>query len=398
MNNVEDKITEHFAGIASQIEPGHRLDDVISEDPAMRFDSPQRRLSPLKSILAAAAVVGITVAGLAVATRDRQEPETPAVAQQSDASAVLSPTGLTGAQFSVATDLVSADWVVASVLPDEVEWLYPLAAPRVVSYGSRSEDGVSSQLQIAVGDRSALDGAPVEIAGTAWTVNTDNPRQWEATRELPSTVVTVTGAGDFEQIDRDLIGALLVVPESALPSPPLGDPAREVEVARFDVDETSYTLFAQASNGFWCNVLRTSADEGENDEESGSGGCGVTLESTIPLTVGGGETSTGPGASTSRAARAGSVTADAVRVDVEFIDGTLYRSHPSTSANSSTESSGSPQPTSAPIRKQDCPPPPKPSPRSAPTTTTTNSSPPPPPRSTKRSHNKTSSTESMKSR
>jgi hypothetical protein len=258
--------------------------------------------------------VVIVVAGLAALTSQRTG---------TDNNDPLSPTGLSGTQLSEATDLASSDWVAASALPDEVEWLYPLTPPRVVWYGSRSQDGVSRELRISVGGRSVPDGESVEIAETTWTINTDNPGQWHATRQLPSTIVTVTGAGNFDQIDRDLIGALIVVPESALPSPPLGDPARDVEVARIDLDETSYSFFAQESNGFWCNVLRTNDEESPNDLENGSGGCGLTLEPSSPIAVGGGEASTSGGASTSRAARAGSVTEDAARVDVEFIDGTV---------------------------------------------------------------------------
>ena len=89
MNNIEDKITARFTDVGNEIDPPRRLDEVINNETMLRFGSNEHKRSSLTPILTAAAVVAITVAGLVVATRDRQEPDSPAVAEQPEPSSVL---------------------------------------------------------------------------------------------------------------------------------------------------------------------------------------------------------------------------------------------------------------------------------------------------------------------
>ena len=95
----------------------------------------------------------------------------------------------------------------------------------------------------------------------------------------------------------------------------LGPADRAIDVARAELGATTYTLAAQESNGFWCLTVRSDTDD--------SGGCGIPIDPSAPITIDVGQASSSNGGDDVRAVRAGTVTAQAARVDVEFVDGTI---------------------------------------------------------------------------
>ena len=189
--------------------------------------------------------------------------------------------------------------------------------PSVSWYGAKRFDGQSEQLSVAVDVLSSVpEGDAVEISGTTWTVSAWTPGQWMATRQLASNTVTVTDEGVFDAADRDLLAGLVVVPESGLPSPALGDPDRAVDVARHELDGVTHILAVQESNGFRCTWVRSEAGYG--------GSCGSVDDPGLPpITIDGGTTGTSEGSDIVEVERGGTVSADVARLEVEFGGGVI---------------------------------------------------------------------------
>ena len=268
-------------------------------------------------MLAAASVV-LVVAGLAaLASRrvgnDTDDPATPAGRSEQT-------------PLSEIDDVLQSDWIIATTLPADRQWLYGLASNegvlgdvggggqfsrRVSWYGTKRFDGESEQLSVAVEALASVpEGESVEISGATWTVSAWTPGQWTATRQLASSTVTVSDEGAFDDAGRDLLAGLVVVPESGLPSPALGDPDRAVDVARYELDGVAHTLAVQESNGFWCTWVRS---------EGGYGGsCGTAVDPDSPITIDGGSTTSSDESDTVEVERGGTVSADVARLEVEF--------------------------------------------------------------------------------
>jgi hypothetical protein len=223
--------------------------------------------------------------------------------------------------------LSSSEWVVASVLPDGVEYLYPLAyegaGSKTVWYGMRRTDGSSEQLRVSAGLQEPLGTSePVDIDGDTWTVSQPETGGWNAARPVGADVVSVSGPGRFDDTARAVLAGLVVIPESALPSEPLGSRDRAIEVATTDFDGVRHSLAVQESNGFACTWV-SSADG------SSSGGCGSFMDPSALLEITGGFSSQVEDSDVIEVASGGAVTTDAARVDVEFVDGTIVSATPS---------------------------------------------------------------------
>lgn len=221
--------------------------------------------------------------------------------------------------------LRASEWVVATVLPDGVEYLFPLAgeggASQTVWYGTRRADSASEQLRVSAGVQEPLGtGDPVDIDGSAWTVSQFGTVGWNAARPVGADVVSVSGPGKFDDTARAVLAGLVVIPESALPSEPLGPRQRAVEVATTELDGVRYSLAVQESNGFGCTWV--SSDDG------GAGGCGSLLNPSAVLEITGGSSTQLEDSNVTEVVSGGTVTMDATRVDVEFVDGTIVAATP----------------------------------------------------------------------
>lgn len=225
-----------------------------------------------------------------------------------------------------AENLGESDWVIATVLPDGVEYLYPLAgeggATRTVWYGTRRDDGTSEQLRVSAGLEEPLGtGEQVDIDGVAWTVSESGSGRWSAARPVGTDVVSVSAPGVFDATAQSVLEGLAVVPVSALPSPPLGPRDQAAEVASTEFDGDRHSLAVQESNGYACTWAISS-------DGSISGGCGVLVDPSALLAITAGSGSQADNSDVIEVAIGGSVTNDATRVEVEFVDGTTVSAIP----------------------------------------------------------------------
>jgi hypothetical protein len=227
--------------------------------------------------------------------------------------------------LSDVTTLQPDEWVVATALPDGQEWLYGLDSieadsTRTSAYGTLQPGNSIERLTIHVGrvQPATLLADTVEISGTTWMV--DDTEGWHAVRDLGDVGVEVYGSGPFDDTSRDILAKLVVAAEADLPSPPLGRETDTVEVASYELDGVVHTLRVQESNGFWCHWTGTSAGT--------SGGCGDDTDPAAILTIDGGSFAIADGATTGDVERAGSVSPQVARVEVQFTDGTVVSVFP----------------------------------------------------------------------
>lgn len=259
-------------------------------------------------------LVGVLIG--VVANRDRPS------GTADDPASITAPMALAQSE-----SLSSSEWVVATVLPDGVEYLFPLAgeggASKTVWYGTRRTDGSSEQFRVSAGLQEPLGtGESVDIDGDTWTVSQSGTGGWNAARPVGADVVSVSGPGSFDDTARAVLAGLVVIPESALPSEPLGPRERAIEVVTTEFGGLRHSLAVQESNGFACTWV--SATDG-----SSSGGCGSFIDPSALLEITGGFSSQVEDSEMIEVASGGTVTKGATRVDVEFVDGTIVSATPS---------------------------------------------------------------------
>lgn len=313
--DLEQRLRNHFTKVADELaftptefrelatpEPGEAAHlEPVSPTP------PQRRAWWLA--VAAAAVV-IVVAGLAAIAGSWNSRDIDSSESELAASPVL---------LSEVANVDSTEWVIATTLPDDLAWMYaqhPTRSDpfdrRLAIYGTTSRAGTFERLRISVvDDQTTRRGEILEIAGTTWTLDLTEPGRWTASRQLGSTAVVVRDSLPFADADRALLAGLVVVPESGLPTPTLGNPALRVEVARFALGNVTFAVEVQESNGYWCFFV------------DGSGGCGGELGLLAELAIEGGFVTVADGASTAVAVGAGTATSDTVRIEVEYTSGNV---------------------------------------------------------------------------
>ena len=211
--------------------------------------------------------------------------------------------------LSQLTRLNASEWVVATVLPDGIEYLYPLAGGGGL-HATRSGTGLdvpdraNEQLAVSSGIEEPLgSGEAIDIDGDIWTVSALGIDGWSAARPVGTDVVSVRGRGKLDNLARAVLAGLAVVPESALPSLPLGPPERAVEVATTDLDGLRYSLAIQESNGFACT--RVSSTDGS------AGGCGSLIDPSTPIEIIGGSSTEVEESNIIEVASAGTVTKSA---------------------------------------------------------------------------------------
>jgi hypothetical protein len=309
---VFDEIIAHAPDIGPTPSAG-----VVNLDPTVS-DRGRRWLA-----VAAAAVLVVGVAGL-VAFAGRDASRSPA-----DEATVTSPPPDSGAgrPLSSMDQLASSDWVVATVLPDGLEYLYarrdsPALGPdrqsRAIAYGVPRGDGTDEELWVEIGRANV--GTPDEsftVGEVVWSIERPEDSWWSASTRVGGTDLNVRGSGTFEQV----LAGLTVVDDSNLPFTPLGGPDDAVVVARTNVDGDIYTYSIQESGRYKCDWVTS--------QDGASGGCGSLVQPDADVTIDAGVT-TEPGAlpGTVDAVRSGSVTAATASVEVVFADGTTVTVEP----------------------------------------------------------------------
>ena len=312
---LEDRLRRHYEQVADQLElPARTFHEVLSgTDPRPADDASGRHRGPM---VAAAVVLFVGAVGL-IAIRQRDEPASEA---PPTATVIAAPR-----PFGEVDELSPTDWVTATVLPDGVDWLYAnrrdygeRADNRAVAYGQRVSDETGEQLWIEIGAQPAPStSSAFDVDGTEWKVNDLGGGWWSATRQVGDTTVNVRGQGD---LDAALLAGLVVVDESELPHVPLGGFDDAIEVAQAALGDVVFTYAVQESNDFYCHWV--------SDGAGRSGGCGGLIEPDTVITIDGGSTEQLVGADTVTAVRAGTVSVDAVRVEVDFADGTTLAVEP----------------------------------------------------------------------
>lgn len=303
--DLEQLLRGHYAAIADELElTPLAFDAVLDRSGPSRLTSvlpPDQPVRTGRSWMMAAAIV-VLIAGGVFVLSSRRSPALP----------VTTP-------LSEVTTLRQDDWVLATVLPDGQEWLYGLDSTDVVgtrtsAYGTLQPGNSIQRLTIHVGrvPPATLLADTAQIDGTTWMV--DDTQGWHAVRDLGDVGVEVYGSGPFDDASRDLLAHLVVAGEADLPSPPLGRETDAVEVASYEFDGTVHTHRVQESNGFWCHWTGTT--------DGTSGGCGDDSDPAAILTVDGGSFTIADGTTIGAIERAGSVSPQVVRVEVQFTDGT----------------------------------------------------------------------------
>jgi len=317
--DLETRLSAHFAEVATRLTlPETTLDEVLADD--SRTPSPSAGRAPGTGPTApfrwaAVAAAGLLVVGaLAVVARRGDE---------SDGVAVDRPPEL----LATVDEITPDEWVIAGPLPSGVVYMYALgvageaSGDRSVRYGNERASGTFERMRISLDDGPVpIVAEAVDIAGTEWMVDAPTSGQWTATRTLGATNVTISDSGPFDDEARRIVAGLVVVPVQELPHEPLGGSASAVDVATFDLDGVVQSFAVQESNGYWCTWVRSA--EGE------SGGCGSALDDSAVVTVDGGFSEVADGADTAEVVRAGTVSADSARVELEFGDGTVVEATP----------------------------------------------------------------------
>jgi hypothetical protein len=312
--DLEQRIRDHYAKIADEL----TLAPIDYRDLTAELRSGVTRLERFSSTaprrrtrwLTAASLV-IVLAGLATIA---------GLWNSQDSDSPNSEIGSSPVLLSEVTDVGPTDWVIATTLPDDLAWMYgrrrtgtERSDARMAFYGTTSRAGTFERLRVWVtANTGPSGGESVEIAGATWTLDTTDPGRWTARRELDSSTVVVHDSLPFDDADRNMLAGLIVVPELALPTPSLGNPDRYVDVAKYELDDTTYTLSAQESNGYWCFLV------------DGSGGCSETiLDLAAAITFEGSFATVADGASTADVVQAGTTTSDTARIEVEFNSGAV---------------------------------------------------------------------------
>lgn len=321
---LQDRLRHHYEAVADQLElPERTIDDVLSRSDQPTVDTVSRRSRGLM-VAAGFVLVASAVGLIAVRQADESAPATqPTTSQAAPARTLVD-----------ATDLADSDWVTATVLAEDSEWLWAHrrwfgeepANNRVIAYGQRVDDGTGERLWIEIGPAESAPPVPtidaavsfIDIDGTEWGIDTPSPDWWSATRRVGRSYVNVRGQGE---IDRTILAGLVVMDETELPFVPFGGPSDAFEVARTTLGENVYSYSAQESNDYYCNWVR--------DGTSGlTGGCAQLIEPNAVITIGGGSTEQQADADDVTAVRAGSVSADVELVEVDFANGTTLTVEP----------------------------------------------------------------------
>ncbi len=308
---VFDDIVAHTPAIGPT--PTH---DIVNLDP--RASHRGRRWLAV----AAAAVLVVGLAGL-VAFTGRTTPTSPA---DEPTVAIPSPDSGPGQPLSGTDQLASSDWVLATVLPEGLEFLYargdglaPDQHSRTIAYGVPRGDGTDEELWVEIGrPRRGTSDESFTVGDVVWSIDRPDTGWWSASASVGSTDLNVRGAsGDVERV----LAGLTVVDESSLPFTPLGTLDDAVVVARTSLDGELYDYSIQESGRYKCDWVTS--------QTGYSGGCGSIVQADADVTVDAGAT-TDPGAraGTVDAVRGGSVNAAAVSVEVVFADGTTVTVEP----------------------------------------------------------------------
>lgn len=318
---IEDRLRRHYVTVTDQLElPERTIDEVLSRSDHGANTTVRWR----RGLMVAATVVLIAGAVGLIATRRNGEsaPAAPPPATQPSGPLTLADTD----------GLAASDWVAATVLPDDAEWLYANrrwyagdpANNRVIAYGQRVGDGTGEQLWIEIDTVAPTSSTSIiDIDGIEWGVDNPSPDWWSATREVGTSTVNVRGQGE---INRNILQGLVVIDETGLPFAPLGGPNDAAEVARTNLGDDVYRYDVQESNDYYCNWVR--------DGTGGlSGGCGGLIEPSAVITIDGGSTEQLAGADVVTAVRAGSVSVTVERVEVDFADGTTLTVEPNNLSN-----------------------------------------------------------------
>jgi hypothetical protein len=291
----------------------------------IRQSSSMARKVPRRRLIVSVAAAAVAVAGLAglVVFARRTPPPGPA-AEPTVPSPPLD--AGRGRPLSSTDEITSSNWVVATVLPDGLEFLYALRTGpaldgdqqrRSIAYGAPRGRSDDEQLWVEVAQ--PYDGTPDEsltIGDVVWLIDPqDSSGLWSASTSVSGTTLNVRGAGgDVEQV----LAGLSVVDESELPFAPLGDPDDAVVVARTSLLGETYTYSVQESGRYSCGWVMSPTGMGS--------GCASLAQPDADLTVDGefGET-TATGIVT---VRSGSASPAAASVEVVFADGTTTTVEP----------------------------------------------------------------------
>lgn len=271
--------------------------------------------------VAAAAILVIGAVGL-IAYTGRSAPRAPI-----DEPVAATPEPSSPRPLATAGDLASSDWVIATALPEGLEFLYarrdgavrgPDQPTRVIAYGVPRGDGTDEELWVEIDGPGG--GTPDEswtVGDVVWAIDGPDGDWWSASASIGDTDLQVRGSGEFEQV----LAGLAVVDESALPFTPLGNPDDAVAVAETSLDGDTYTYSVQESGRYKCDWVTSPSGTG--------GGCGSIVQHDAVVTIDGGvmiETETRTG--TVDAVRSGSVSAAVASVEVVFADGTIVTVRP----------------------------------------------------------------------
>ena len=324
MNDIDTTLTNHFRTRAELAQPMPDINAVAHGQPRLTMPMNEPKESTRRRLLAAAAVVLIAgVGGLFWAQSTRNEPATSEQPELPNTPAPAS--SPTSRQLASAEEFGPTDWLVATVLPEGVSWVFALEPTeplgtirRSTHYEDISEQPGGPSLSVTLTDQRGADGArSEEVAGVSWRVDdTDSGSFWGAEAEVGGEYVQVQASGRF---DPAVLAGLEVVDRSELPPVPLGDRSQAVRVATASTGQTAYYEVQQSGDHycFWTS------------NESGSGGgCATVIDPDAIVTIDGGTRDTAYGATSSTVAIAGSASTEVDRVEVEFVDGTLSEATP----------------------------------------------------------------------
>jgi len=266
-------------------------------------------------------LVALLVVGVAVIARSTSSTES--INDGSRESTEGTGVGSVPVLLSDTDALSSGDWVFPSWLPAGIEYQYALTDPfgKMAWFGSVED---SDQLMMTTGFGAGESGGePVEIAGFEWSIISDDGfGRWSATRQLGSTVVTIGSSEVTGDSGIRLIEGLTIVPEDALPSPPLGCANQAVDVAEFglygagvaetNLGDRTFTFAVEESNGYLCSIV--------GSDSGGGSSCCERFDPDDQMTLVGGGVGSLVDDPTVVLDSAGIVSLDVVRVEVDFIN------------------------------------------------------------------------------